>query len=192
MARRRRDKGSPAEIIAGLVIFFVGMPMISPRVRSMYVNAFATILAFAIIAGVIGLLIYLIVKALKAKNEPVPVSVRRARLSRPADEYTDGPKFDFGTENPSTPAKPSILTDEERAELKTKFQQSQLNSSPTSQDIYFETSTETIKTRTWNVSILKEIEWKRFEKVCTEYLRMAGFVCGIHPVLAGVLIVLGA
>jgi len=120
-------------------------------------------------------LIYLIVKALKAKNEPVPVPVRRAPLSCPADGYAGGPSFDFGTERQATPAKPSILTDEERAELKAKFQQSQPNSNPASQNVYFG-ATETIKTRTWDVSVLKEIEWKRFEKVCTEYLRMSGFI----------------
>ena len=171
MARRRRDKGSPAEIIAGLVIFFVGMPMISPRVRAMYVNAFTSILVFAIIAGVIGLLIYLVVKALKAKNEPVPVSVRRAPLSQPADGYAGGPSFDFRAEAQATPPKPSILTDEERVELRAKFQQN-----PTSHDPYFGCGAEDKKPQTWDVSVLKVIEWKRFEKVCTEYLRMAGFV----------------
>ena len=177
MARRRGKQGSPAEIIAGLVIFFVGMPMISPRVRAMYVNAFATILTFAIIAGVIGLLIYLVVKALKAKNEPELAPVRRSPLSRPADGYADGPKFDFGTDRQATPTKPSILTDDERAELKAKFQQTQTNLTPTSQDIYiFGGSAEPAKPTTWDVSILREIEWKRFETVCVEYLRMAGFV----------------
>ncbi len=179
MARRRRDKGSPAEIIAGLVIFFVGMPMISPRVRAMYVNAFATILTFAIIAGVIGLLIYLVVKALKAKNEPVPVPIRRSPLSQPADGYAGGPSFDFGTgtqQSAPTP-KASPLTDEEKAELRAKFQQGLPNSnSNMSHDPYFGCGAEVKRPQTWDVSVLKIIEWKRFEKVCTEYLRMAGFV----------------
>jgi restriction system protein len=37
-------------------------------------------------------------------------------------------------------------------------------------------ATDIDKTQTWDVSILKEIEWKRFEKICTEYLRMAGYI----------------
>ncbi len=146
--------------------------MISPRVRAIYFSAFTSILAFIAIAGVIGLLIYLIVQALKAKNVPVSAPTSRSSLSRPADGYAGGPNFDFGTLKQSTPAKSSILTDEERAELKAKFQQSQQNQ----ETIFDPYKVVPVKTRSWDVSVLREIEWKRFEKVCTEYLRMAGFV----------------
>ncbi|MBC7946274.1 MAG: restriction endonuclease [Chitinophagaceae bacterium] len=176
MARKRRNSGSPAELIAGLVIFFVGMPMISPRVRAMYFSAFTSIIAFAAIVGVVVLLIYLIVQALKAKNEPVPAPIRRSPLLRPADGYNDGPSLNFQANKQSAPAQ-SILTDEDRAELKARYNQSLQNNITLSPENTFDPYKEIpIKTRTWDVSVLREIEWKRFEIVCTEYLRMAGFV----------------
>ena len=114
----------------------------------MYFSAFTSIIAFLAIVGVFGLLIYLIVQALKAKKEPIPAPIRRSPLSRPSDGYNDGPNLNVRANMQSVPAQPIF-------------------------DPYKDIP---VKNRTWDISVLREIEWKRFETVCTEYLRMAGYV----------------
>lgn len=171
MARRRNEK-SLSELALGITMIVVAITIFNPKLREQIFSTLTTIVSFIVLLGMFGGILYLIIQSRSAKVESASVPIRRSPLSRPADGYNGGPTLVFGSEN-QIQATGSTLTAKDKTELKAIYQQ---NITPTSQETHAEITSSNAEARTWDISILKEIEWKRFEQICTEYLRMAGYV----------------
>lgn len=165
MARRRNQK-NPIEALFGIFIFIVAIFVINPKFRQQMSSLFATILAFTVIVGIIGLAIYLIIQVKKSKEKPLPSPIRRSPSNQQPNNiktgipaYNEGPRLDFKVNTERGPE----LTDEQLAANGTGYDF--LYSPPAPQ-----------KPQQWDDTILKIIEWRRFEIVTKEFLNMAGFV----------------
>ncbi|MDD2307914.1 MAG: restriction endonuclease [Prolixibacteraceae bacterium] len=157
MARRG---GSPEQLLIGIAIlmFFV----ISVIIQKIRAASPISIILFIVITVSFGLLVYLLIKALK------PNQKQTAELRSPS--------FNNSLHNERRPPQVYVepeVTGQQRADCDYQ-QQPNFDSSYIRRQSPQETQ-EAIN-RDWDVSILKEIEWKRFEKICTEYLKMAGYV----------------
>lgn len=145
MARRRKEQSLP-ELAFGICMFVIAITIFNPKLREQIFSTVATIIAFIVVIGIFGAVIYLLIQAKKIKNAPDYQPVR----SRPGN----CPTF--------TPATTGVLTDEDREHFREFYKSNQPLPEPAP--------------RAWDVSVLRKIEWKRFETVCTEYLKIAGFV----------------
>lgn len=165
MARRRQNKKSVPELIIGVGIFIVAFGVINPKLREQMFSALTSMVSFALLVGIVGAVIYLFIQIKKVRSAPVfaPPPVP----STPTDNHhIDSLKAKF-------PNAFKHLQGDESVE------QSQLSHSDIHKGSYFEelkAKFPTNPTHNWDVSILRDIEWKRFETVCTEYLKMTGYI----------------
>ena len=152
MARRG---GSPEQLFIGIaiLIFFV----ISAIIQKIRAVSPISIILFIVITVSFGLLVYLLIKALKPNQKQTELR---------------SPSFNNSLYKERRPSKVYVepkVSGQQRADYDYQQQPNFYFS-----DIRRQSPQETIN-RDWDVSILKDIEWKRFETVCAEYLKLVGF-----------------
>lgn len=141
---RRRDEKPLAELLSGIMIFFVGISVFNPKSREQIFSTLTTIIAFIIVLAILGFIIYLFIQSRKIAEEPAD---SRAFNRVPSPTVNPPPVYISTMRYEDTTSG--------REEIKEQSRPAQ---------------------RIWDISVLQDIEWKRFETVCTEYLRLAGFV----------------
>ncbi|WP_051293000.1 restriction endonuclease [Citrifermentans bremense] len=150
MARRRNQK-SPAEALAGIVGVLIFLAMINPVFRNQLSSAVAITLSVLVLVGIVGLVIYLIVQMKKKDGPPLPYPVRSStRQSHRSEPVRSGV--------PSSSCEPS-----------TTINNFDIGGPVTPQFVKPTPSK-------WDDTVLKVIEWRRFEKVTKEFLSMNGYV----------------
>lgn len=168
MARRRRNEKSLPELVFGICMFIVAITIFNPKLREQIFSTIISIVAFLLLIGIICGAIYLFIKAQKADDKPDTF-----RSPQPTSSNVDSLKqrFPNAFKHQDNRAGDFVITppNSERIPLKSpELSQTELDENKA---LY-----KSMYSRKWDVSILHEIEWKRFETVCTEYLRMSGFV----------------
>jgi restriction system protein len=160
MARRRRNEKSLPELAFGFFMFVVVFAVFNPKARQQIFAALANVIAVFVLIVIAGLIIYLIIQSRKSKDAPVPTAIRRSPTGVPPPRVSDAsnipPDYSFVAEKEPSVPDVGLSTFESCEELCGR--------------------PKPVHARCWDVSVLKIIEWKRFETVCTEYLKMAGYV----------------
>ena len=188
---RRRNQQSPGEALAGIIGIVFFLALLSPQFRSQLSSAVVMGLSFLVLFGLAALVIYIF---LKTKKEPEPsypfkrsvspsVPRREPQVnpapSKPRPEPMRTPQASvFSSESVVMPATPaSQVAHPESVSI--------LGSShgyvPNTRnfDIGGPITTQSAKPappQQWDDTVLKIIEWRRFEKVTKEFLSMTGFV----------------
>jgi restriction system protein len=164
MARRRKNEKSLEELAFGLIAFVIFASIVSPTLRKQLLSLFSTIFGFVILFGLLGIIAYLVKLMInKSKNHPIQSEIRRRDPNPNPAPYpplnpAPNPIHPQSTNTPNQPYVNNGLA-------------------PPDYHINNDLSLQYVpEQRKWDVSVLKEIEWKRFETVCTEFLRIAGFV----------------
>ncbi len=168
MARRRRNEKSLPELAFGVCMFIVAITMFNPKLREQIFSTVISIVAFLLLIGIIGVAIYLFIQARKADSRPdtfrspQPVNnvdslnKRFPNAFKHEENRADGFIIPLPSSNERIPLKSPELSQTELDENKALYK--------------------SLYSRKWDVSILRDIEWRRFEKVSIEFLRMSGFV----------------
>jgi len=165
MARRGRGK-DPVEAFAGLIALIVFLAMFSPKFRIALMNFTANIIALAVIIGIIILIIYIIIQVKKSKEPSISSSMSgRARRTEPKVTF---PEKDTFIPRKVQPQNTDIgdIGKSDSVGIQKAIQEFQ--------DIII--AQRQSKPRQWDDTILKTIEWRRFEIVTKEFLNMSGFV----------------
>jgi restriction system protein len=170
MARRRNEK-SPAEAAAGLVMMIVALAILSPVFRGQLISTLSMIIAVVLMVGVVGLVIYLL---LYLQKEDVESRPRMRPLKRAADPVRPFPPANAvvspARSTSYTPVPIPVTQPQHNHEEQARIQdiiQSMQSVSPA--------DVPPSKPTTWTDSVLAEIEWKRFEIVTREFLRLTGY-----------------
>lgn len=156
-------------------MFGAAIAMVDPKLFDHILSTITTVISSIIILGIIGGVIYLIIQTRKIENKPCTHTVKRCQLSSRAYGYDGYTNSNIDTYCQQVQAIAIDSCEENRIEHVKHSQQSQLNVKHTTHDIYIGIRS-CANVRVWDVSILREIEWKRFEAVCTGYLNIAGYV----------------
>lgn len=157
MARRRKEK-SLSEAVAGLVMMVVALSILSPVFRGQLISTLSMIIAAGLLLGVVALVIYLLVH-LKKEETVQPQSLRPLR--RTAVPF-----------KPLQPTRPQVNS---TAPQYSPEEQSRINDIIQSMQPAQPVDVPPSKPTTWTDSVLTAIEWKRFEVVTKEFLRLTGY-----------------
>lgn len=170
MARRRNDK-SPVEAAAGLLMMIVALAILSPVFRGQLISTLSMIIVVGLLLGVVGLVIYLLLYLKKEEAETCPQLRPTSRTASSMKPF-QSPRLPWSTAGTTqngagpAPVAPPQYSANEQARIQNIIQSMQpvppVDPHPP-------------KPLTWNDSILTEIEWKRFEVVTREFLRMTGY-----------------
>jgi restriction system protein len=152
MARRRKEK-SLAEAVAGFVMMVVAFSILSPVFRGQVISALSMALAIALLIGVVALIVYLVMQL--KKKEPLPAQPLRP-IRRSAAPLTVSPV------RSDTPQ----YSPDEQARIQEVIQSMQPATYSQNQPPSH---------ISWDETVLTEIEWKRFEVVTKEFLKMTGY-----------------
>lgn len=164
MARRRGRGKDPIDALAGLFGLFIFVTVFSPKFRAALINFTANVIALAVIIGLIILVIYVIIQVRKSK-EPSLSSSMSGRAGRTE------PKFTFPEKEAFIPRKAQPIQNADNGKSDNAGIQEAIQGF---QDIII--AQRQSKPHQWNDTILKVIEWRRFETVTIEFLRLSGFV----------------
>jgi restriction system protein len=192
---RRHNQQSPGEALAGIIGIIFFLALLSPQFRSQLSSAVVMGLSFLVLLGLGGLVVYLV---LKTKREPEPTIYpfrRSASPSVPRREPQVNPaplkarlvpvRTTPSPENRAEPARTQATPPTRASHATPTVPVSILGSSHR-----YEPNTRDFGTgdpitpqpvqpplpRLWDDTILKIIEWRRFEKVTKEFLNITGFV----------------
>lgn len=149
MARKRKEQ-SLSEAIAGLVMMIVVFAVLSPIFRGIVLSTLSTIFTIVLLLGVVGLVIYLIIQLRKSDNVPAKPTYRNPTFLRAAIQ-------------PAAADLPQGRSPEEEAHILEIIQ--------SLQPVYHEQH----KPTKWDDKVLPSIEWKRFEKITKEFLKLTGY-----------------
>lgn len=191
---RRRNQQSPGEALAGVIGIIFFLALLSPTFRSQLSSAVVMALSFSVLIGLAALVIYLFLKT-KKKSEPSSHTFNRSVPPSNRREPQVNPTPSKSNPEPAKAPRPpeyrseSVLTPTAQAPpIAQPVSVNNLGSShryvPNTRDFDIGgpitpqsvTLPPPPPPRQWDDTILKIIEWRRFEKVTKEFLSMTGFV----------------
>ncbi|HEY6872285.1 MAG TPA: restriction endonuclease [Geobacteraceae bacterium] len=149
--RRGKSTGGIAEGVVGLAMMIGALAVLNPVFKEQLLDTVRLIIAVLLVFGILGLVWYLLRQLKVSKVEPtLSVATRNypsSGLSSHGDNFP--PSFSSETFYPSTPENLAI--------------QSLQPPTPDPHKLK------------WSVDVLQAIEWKRFELVTTEFLKITGY-----------------
>jgi len=188
---RRRNQQSPGEALAGVIGIIIFLALLSPQFRSQLSSAVVIGLSFLVLIGLAALVVYLFLKS-KEDEPPSYAFKRSASPSVPRREPQVNPA--------PLKTRPEPVWTQPPPENRVEPVRSQPTSAPplahgesvsnhSSSHMYvpntrdFDTGgpitpqpAQPTPPRQWDETVLRIIEWRRFEKVTKEFLSMTGFV----------------
>lgn len=147
MARYKKKKNDFSQEIFGMIMIFATISAFSPVLRGKLFHFLKFSIATAIIIGVV----FFVFKILKPKDKVVS-------------------RYEFN----SLPSARSSINNGPRTELEKAWEFNPVQPVDTDSGEWIFRSDEAAGSREWSIEILKQLEWKRFETVCNEYLKAIG------------------
>jgi HJR/Mrr/RecB family endonuclease len=149
MARKRKGK-SIAEAAGGFVMMIVALAILNPVFRGQVISTLWFLFAIAILLGVVVLSVYLVIQLRNSEAGAVKFTDRNPAMLKVVRQ--------------------SVAADGYIAQEQARIQEVILSVQSANQSqIQF------ARQDRWDDSVLPAIEWKRFEIVTREYLRMTGY-----------------